>query len=331
MDTNDSKKLVALKSLIIPKLPNDFHKSLFFMEIEYQKNPSKTLRHQLINLYIQGIDYYNIQDKKDLSLYFQTKLLSIMKGGVDYFEKLIEQKFEENKNEINNYLEKESQKCMEQVKKFNDNMDKVVNVHLKEQENQFLTNLRKKRKLIRYKRINSVDLGPKPNPINLKWKSKKIEDLQIVKRVSENFSLKEKEKNTNASSIFLKIDNALNNLDKINALLIIEYTKKLKQHMKKEIQKMDETIKKYNEYILKKNKFNLLYDSIKDKNDKEAKNLQEQINSVNKEWDEFNKKTSKSDDKYKEIIKFDDNNLDYLIDNLNKNIEEIKDIKLDIK
>lgn len=329
MDTNESIKLVALKSLIIPKLPNDFHKSLFFKEIEYQKNPSKKLRHQLINLYIQGIDYYNIQDKKDLSLYFQTKLLTLMKGGVDYFEKLIEQKFEENKNEINNYIEKESQKCIEQVKKFNDNMDKVVNAHLKEQENQFITNLRKKRKLVKYKRINSVDLELKPNPINLRWKSKKIEDLQIVKRISENFSLKEKEKNTN--SIFLKIDNALNNLDRINALLIIEYTKKLKQHMKKEIQKMDETIKKYNEYNLRKNKFNLMYDSIKDTNEKEAKNLQEQINSVNKEWDEFNKKTSKSDDKYKEIIKFDNNNLDDLIDNLNKNIKEIKEIKLDIK
>lgn len=329
MDTNESIKLVALKSLIIPKLPNDFHKSLFFKEIEYQKNPSKKLRHQLINLYIQGIDYYNIQDKKDLSLYFQTKLLTLMKGGVDYFEKLIEQKFEENKNEINNYIEKESQKCIEQVKKFNDNMDKVVNAHLKEQENQFITNLRKKRKLVKYKRINSVDLELKPNPINLRWKSKKIEDLQIVKRISENFSLKEKEKNTN--SIFLKIDNALNNLDRINALLIIEYTKKLKQHMKKEIQKMDETIKKYNEYNLRKNKFNLMYDSIKDTNEKEAKNLQEQINLVNKEWDEFNKKTSKSDDKYKEIIKFDNNNLDDLIDNLNKNIKEIKEIKLDIK
>ena len=329
MDTNESKKLVALKSLIIPKLPNDYHKSLFFKEIEYQKNPSKKLRHQLINLYIQGIDYYNIQDKKDLSLYFQTKLLTLMKGGVDYFEKLIEQKFEENKNEINNYIEKESQKCIEQVKKFNDNMDKVVNAHLKEQENQFITNLRKKRKLVKYKRINSVDLELKPNQINLRWKSKKIEDLQIVKRISENFSLKEKEKNTN--SIFLKIDNALNNLDRINALLIIEYTKKLKQHMKKEIQKMDETIKKYNEYNLRKNKFNLMYDSIKDTNEKEAKNLQEQINSVNKEWDEFNKKTSKSDDKYKEIIKFDNNNLDDLIDNLNKNIKEIKEIKLDIK
>ena len=329
MDTNESIKLVALKSLIIPKLPNDFHKSLFFKEIEYQKNPSKKLRHQLINLYIQGIDYYNIQDKKDLSLYFQTKLLTLMKGGVDYFEKLIEQKFEENKNEINNYIEKESHKCIEQVKKFNDNMDKVVNAHLKEQENQFITNLRKKRKLVKYKRINSVDLELKPIIINLRWKSKKIEDLQIVKRISENFSLKEKEKNTN--SIFLKIDNALNNLDRINALLIIEYTKKLKQHMKKEIQKMDETIKKYNEYNLRKNKFNLMYDSIKDTNEKEAKNLQEQINSVNKEWDEFNKKTSKSDDKYKEIIKFDKNNLDDLIDNLNKNIKEIKEIKLDIK
>ena len=329
MENNNSQKLLVLKSLIIPKLPNDFHKSLFFKEIEYQKNPSKKLRHQLINLYIQGIDYYNIQDKKDLSLYFQTKLLTLMKGGVDYFEKLIEQKFEENKNEINNYIEKESQKCIEQVKKFNDNMDKVVNAHLKEQENQFITNLRKKRKLVKYKRINSVDLELKPNPINLRWKSKKIEDLQIVKRISENFSLKEREKNTN--SIFLKIDNALNNLDRINALLIIEYTKKLKQHMKKEIQKMDETIKKYNEYNLRKNKFNLMYDSIKDTNEKEAKNLQEQINSVNKEWDEFNKKTSKSDDKYKEIIKFDNNNLDDLIDNLNKNIKEIKEIKLDIK
>ena len=68
MENNNPKKLVALKSLIIPKLPNNFHKSLFFNEIEYQKNPTKKLRRQLINLYIQGIDYYNIHNKKDLSL-----------------------------------------------------------------------------------------------------------------------------------------------------------------------------------------------------------------------------------------------------------------------
>ena len=324
MENNNSQKLLILKSLIIPKLPNNFHKSLFFNEIEYQKNPSKKLRRQLINLYIQGIDYYNIQDKKDLSLYFQTKLLNIMKGGIDYFEKLIEKKFEENKNKINNYIEEETQRCINQEKLMEVNINKVIKVHLKEQKNQFLTSLNGKRKLIKFKRINSVNFKRKTLQNSLKIKENKIKNFPFLKRVSADISLTEKEKNKNTNPIFSKIDNALINLDKINALLIIEYTKKLKQHMKKEIQKMDETIKKYNEYIKIKNEYNIIYDSIEDKNEKDAKNLQEQIDSINKEWEEFNKNNSKYDNTFNNKIELDNNNLDDLIENLIKKIEEIK-------
>ena len=324
MENNNSKKLLTLKSLIIPKLPNNFHKSLFFNEIEYQKNPTKKLRRQLINLYIQGIDYYNIHNKKDLSLYFQTKLLNIMKGGIDYFEKLIEKKFEENKNEINNYIEEETQRCIKQEKLMEDNINKIIKVHLEKQKNKFLTSLSKKRKLIKFKRINSVNLNQKTLKNSLKLKENKVKYIPFVKRVSADISLIEKEKNKDTNSIFSKIDNALSNLNKINALLIIEYTKKLKHHMKQEIQKMDETIKKYNEYIETKNEYNLIIDSVEDKNEIEAKNLQEQINLVNKEWEDFNKNNSKNDYKFNDKVELDNNNLDDLIENLNKKLEEIK-------
>ena len=76
---------------IIPKLPQNYHKSLFFTEIQYKSNPSKKIKKYLINLYIQGIDYYSSTKKQDLSLYFQTKLLNLMKE-VDYFENFLSRK-----------------------------------------------------------------------------------------------------------------------------------------------------------------------------------------------------------------------------------------------
>ena len=187
-----------------------------------------------------------------------------------------------------NYIEEETQRCINQEKLMEVNINKVIKVHLKEQKNQFLTSLNGKRKLIKFKRINSVNFKRKTLQNSLKIKENKLKNIPFLKRVSADISLTEKEKNKNTNPIFSKIDNALINLDKINALLIIEYTKKLKQHMKKEIQKMDETIKKYNEYIKIKNEYNIIYDSIEDKNEKDAKDLQEQIDSINNEWEEFN-------------------------------------------
>ena len=94
--------------------------------------------------------------------------------------------------------------------------------------------------------------------------------------------------------------------------------------MKNEFQKMDETMNKYNEYIKSKNQLYLIYDSIDDKNEDDAKNIKEQINSVVKEWEEFKLKNSKYDNKNNEIVEFDNNNLDDFVDNLYKKLEEIK-------
>ena len=324
MNKNASIKLVTIKSLIVPKLPKDFHKSLFFSEIEYQKYPTKKLRNQLINLYIQGIDYYNIQNQKDLSLYFQTKLLDIMKGGIDYFEKRVEKEFEENKIDINNYIEEQMQSCFDQEKKIDDNINNVLKENLKEQKEQLFEKIKSKKKLVKFKRINSVNIKRKTLQNSLKFKSTKTKGH--IKRVSAdiNFELISNNKNKNSNPIFSKIENALNNLDRINTLLIIEYTKKLKKHMKNEFQKMDETMNKYNEYIKSKNQLYLIYDSIDDKNEDDAKNIKEQINSVVKEWEEFKLKNSKYDNKNNEIVEFDNNNLDDFVDNLYKKLEEIK-------
>ena len=95
--------------------------------------------------------------------------------------------------------------------------------------------------------------------------------------------------------------------------------------MKNEFQKMDETMNKYKEYIKSKNQLYLIYDSIDDKNEDDAKNIKEQINSVVKEWEEFKLKNSKYDNKNNEIVEFDNNNnLDDFVDNLYKKLEEIK-------
>ena len=324
MNKNASIKLVTIKSLIVPKLPKDFHKSLFFSEIEYQKYPTKKLRNQLINLYIQGIDYYNIQNQKDLSLYFQTKLLDIMKGGIDYFEKRVEKEFEENKIDINNYIEEQMQSCFDQEKKIDGNINNVLKENLKEQKEQLFEKIKSKKKLLKFKRINSVNIKRKTLQNSLKFKSTKTKGH--IKRVSAdiNFELISNNKNKNSNPIFSKIENALNNLDRINTLLIIEYTKKLKKHMKNEFQKMDETMNKYNEYIKSKNQLYLIYDSIDDKNEDDAKNIKEQIDSVVKEWEEFTLKNSKYDNKNNEIVEFDNNNLDDFVDNLYKKLEEIK-------
>lgn len=324
MNKNASIKLVTIKSLIVPKLPKDFHKSLFFSEIEYQKYPNKKLRNQLINLYIQGIDYYNIQNQKDLSLYFQTKLLDIMKGGIDYFEKRVEKEFEENKIDINNYIEEQMQSCFDQEKKIDVNINNVLEENLKEQKEQLFEKIKSKKKLLKFKRINSVNIKRKTLQNSLKFKSTKTKGH--IKRVSAdiNFELISNNKNKNSNPIFSKIENALNNLDRINTLLIIEYTKKLKKHMKNEFQKMDETMNKYNEYIKSKNQLYLIYDSIDDKNEDDAKNIKEQIDSVVKEWEEFKLKNSKYDNKNNKIVEFDNNNLDDFVDNLYKKLEEIK-------
>ena len=134
---------------------------------------------------------------------------------------------------------------------------------------------------------------------------------------------KENDKNKTSNNVFSKVENALNGLDRINTLLIIEYTKKLRQYMKNELQSMNERIDKYNKYIKTKNELNIIYDEIEDKNGEEAKGIKEQIDIVKKEWEEFNKKNIGENDKYSDIAQMDEKNLDNFLDNLYKKIEDI--------
>ena len=332
MSINGSRNLInpkSIKSLIIPHLPKNFHESLFFSEIQYQQNPTKKLRSYLINLYIQGIDYYNSQNKKDLSLYFQTKLLNIMKG-IDYFENTITKKSGEREIEIDSNIDEEKQKILEKEKNISDKFDKVINEELRGQQNQFLVNLNMKKNLTRLKRISSATTERKSISNSLGTHNKKYNNLTLSKKVSVDLSssLFHKEKdnknnnNKNTNTVFSKIENALNGLDRINTLLIIEYTKKLRQYMKNELQKIEERLNKYNEYNKNKNELNLIYEEIEDKNGEEAKGIKEQIDLIEKEWKENNKK-NEDDNKFNDKVIFDEKNLDNFIDNLYKKIEEI--------
>ena len=52
------------KERIIPKLDDNFHETIFFLEIKFRKNPTKEIKEKLINYYIKGVDYYTRQIKK---------------------------------------------------------------------------------------------------------------------------------------------------------------------------------------------------------------------------------------------------------------------------
>ena len=326
MNVNGIKKLKSIKTLIIPKLPINYHESLFFSEIQYQTNPSKQLKKYLINLYIQGIDYYSAMNQIDLSLYFQTKLIEIMKR-VDYFEKLSSKKYIEN--DFDTLVESRKRELLIHIEDIENNWKKNIKEQFDAQQKQFSDKLRIKRNLMKFKRLNSV------NPLRKSYKSKlsmnsKISNLlQLKKKGSINLStsfrqsIKDKKKSDN--NIFSKIENGLNGLDRINTLLIIEYTKKLKQFMKKELQIMHERINKYNEYMKNINEFNLIYEEIEDKTEDDAKCIKEQIDLYKKEWEEIDKKTIEENDvKFSEIVKLEDKNLDNFVDNLYKKVEDIK-------
>ena len=330
MSKNVSRNLInvkSIKSLIIPHLPKNFHESLFFSEIQYQQNPTKKLRSYLINSYIQGIDYYNSQNKKDLSLYFQTKLLNIMKG-IDYFENTITKKSGERETEIDSYINTEKQKILEQEKNINDKIDKIINEQLRGQQNQFLVNLNMKKNLRRFKRISSATAERKSISNHFSSHNKKFNNLHLAKKVSVQLSSSyfhketDNNNNKNTNTVFSKVENALNSLDRINTLLIIEYTKKLRQYMKNELQKIEDRINKYNEYIKNKSELNLIYEEIEDKNGEEAKGIKEQIDIIEKEWNENNKK-NEDDNRINDKVIFDEKNLDNFIDNLYKKIDEI--------
>ena len=127
---------------IIPSLPPNFHKSLFFTEIQYQTKPSKNIKKYLINLYIQGIDYYSSTNQQDLSLYFQTKLLNLMKE-VDYFEKTLSKK----ETEININIDSEKKNILSKAENIENNIYQIIDKEMQEQKNKFLNNLSIKKKI----------------------------------------------------------------------------------------------------------------------------------------------------------------------------------------
>ena len=127
---------------IIPSLPPNFHKSLFFTEIQYQTKPSKNIKKYLINLYIQGIDYYSSTKQQDLSLYFQTKLLNLMKE-VDYFEKTLSKK----ETEININIDSEKKNILSKAENIENNIYQIIDKEMQEQKNKFLNNLSIKKKI----------------------------------------------------------------------------------------------------------------------------------------------------------------------------------------
>ena len=131
--------------LIIPQLDSNFHESIFFLEIQFRKTPTKEIKEKLIKYYIKGVDYYTSTNQKDFSLYFQTKLLNIMKEQ-DHFEKTVQSKLieEDYKEKINNILNNTK------------DASNTINEEIEKQKEQFLFNLSFKKKYKKLKRFNSL-------------------------------------------------------------------------------------------------------------------------------------------------------------------------------
>ena len=247
--------------------------------------------------------------------------------GTDYFEKISSKKIEENN--IDELIQSKKDNILNQEKNLDDNINEFIKQQLKEQQDKFFTNLNAKKKLMKFKRKNSSKLKRKTiQNNNLESFSKKISfNNKLAKKVSVDLTSslinKDNEKNKIGNNVFSKVENAINGLDRINTLLIIQYTKMLKNYMKKEFQSMNKRINKYNEYIKAKNELNLIYEQFEDKDSEEAKSIEEQINLCKKEWEEFNIKNLGENDKYSNMAQFDEKNLDNFINNIYKKIEDI--------
>lgn len=280
--------LISKKERIIPKLDDNFHETIFFLEIKFRKNPTKEIKEKLINYYIKGVDYYTSTNQKDFSLYFQTKLLNIMKEQ-DHFEKTIQSKLieEDQTEKINEILSK--------AKNNDDNRKNAINNDFQKQKEQFLFNLSFKKKYNRLKRYNSLKitsntkqkLAFKSRKNSEKFGKKNSIDLPVFNNKLNNAI--NKNNNTNTNIIFSKIDNTLIDFDKINTLLIIEYTKKLKHYAKLKLELMDKKTDKYLDYIQINNELNLLYEDLPEKNGEEATNIKNQMKSNEEDWELFNK------------------------------------------
>ena len=312
------------KERIIPKLDNNFHESIFFLEIQYKKSPSKEIKEKLINYYIKGVDYYTGTNQKDFSLYFQTKLLNIMKEQ-DHFEKTVESKLKEEnqKEKINEIFDKANNTDI--IKK------NTINEDLQKQKEQFLFNLSLKKRNRRLKRFNSLKISSNTKN-KLAFKSRK-ESVNLNKKNSIDLTSFNNNKlnNTNSNknnSIFSKVDNSLSDFNKINTLLIIEYVKKLKQFAKLKLESVDKKTNKYLEYFQTNNQLNLLYEDLPDLNSEEAKNMKNQINANEEEWEIFEKESLNEDIKMgknmKDIINVKDiPNIDKILDNIFKKMNEL--------
>ena len=288
------------KERIIPKLDDNFHETIFFLEIKFRKNPTKEIKEKLINYYIKGVDYYTSTNQKDFSLYFQTKLLNIMKEQ-DHFEKTIQSKLieEDHKEEIKEIVSK--------AKDNDENRRNVINNDIQKQKEQFLFNLSFKKKYKRLKRFNSLKITSNTKQ-KLAFKSRKDSeklgkknsiDLPVFNNKLNNAI----NKNNNTNTLFSKIDNTLIDFDKINTLLIIEYAKKLKQYAKLKLELMDKKMDKYLNYIQIDNELNLLYEDLPEKSGEEAENIINQIKLNKEEWELFDKNEQKEDNEKEESLK----------------------------
>jgi hypothetical protein len=312
------------KERIIPKLDENFHESIFFLEIQYKKTPLKEIKEKLINYYIKGVDYYTGNNQKDFSLYFQTKLLNIMKEQ-DHFEKTIKSKLkeEDTKAKIKEILEKAND--VDLIKK------NTINTDLQKQKEQFLFNLSYKKRLRRrtLKRFKTLKvmrdtknkMSRKLSAVDSFCKKNSLEDV-----ISPQSSNKSNNKN---NTVFTKVDNTVIDLNKINTLLIMEYVKKLKHIEKIELEHVEQKTKKYSDYIQFNKQLNLLYEDLPDKNSEEAENIKRQININEEKWDKYDKESNNKD-----IINKDNNlknkinvkdipNIDKVLDAIIKKMNEL--------
>lgn len=315
------------KQRIIPVLDDNFHESIFFLEIQYKKTPVKEIKYKLINYYIKGVDYYTGTNHKDFSLYFQTKLLNIMKEQ-DHFEKTVEAKMkEENLSEkINEMLNK--------AKNIDTFQKNTIDDEIQKQKDQFLFNLSFKKKYKKLRKYNSfrVSVNKKEFNLSLRKDSSKVakkSSLDLTNYVKNNKSNNNKSNNkNNNNSLFSKVDNTLVDLDKLNTLLIIEYVKRLKQFSKSQLESLDKKISEYMNYTQIDNELNLLYEGFPDKDNEDCKNIKKQIDENRDEWKLLEKENNNEyiikENKLKETVnKNNIANLDKVLYNVFKKMNEL--------
>ena len=316
------------KQRIIPVLDDNFHESIFFLEIQYKKTPVKEIKDKLINYYIKGVDYYTSTNHKDFSLYFQTKLLNIMKEQ-DHFERTIEAKMKEE-----NLTEKINE-MVNKAKNIDTFQKNTIDDEIQKQKDQFLFNLSFKKKYKKLRKYNSfrVSVNKKEFNLNSRKDSSKVAkksslDLtNFIKNNKSNSTNKSNNKNNN-NSLFSKIDNTLVDFDKLNTLSIIEYVKRLNLFSKLQMESSDKKISEYMKYIQIDNELNLLYEGLPDKDNEDGENIKKQIDENRDGWKLFEKENNNEDiikeNKLKETVnKKNIANLDKVLDNAFKKMNEL--------